>query len=60
MYVDESNGKESFQLVDSATGCTYWNDRHLLFRQKTSPLEIQKSKVWVYDVHGGKMLYNLL
>ena len=53
-------GKESFQLVDSATGCTYWNDRHLLSRQKTSLFEIQKSKVWVYDVHDGKMLYNLL
>ena len=53
-------GKESYDLVDKVTGYQYWSNRHKLSIGETSLKHAPQSKVWMYDVHDGKMLYSLL
>ena len=53
-------GKESYKLVDKVTWYQYWSNRHKLSIGETSLKHVPRSKVWMYDVHGGKMLYSLL
>ena len=56
----QAMGKETFGLIQKVLGPKYWEERHSLSIGKTSLPDVPDSKVWIYDVHDGKMLYSLL
>ena len=52
--------KESYNLIEKIITTQYWRDRHSLSTGNASLDHVPQRKVWIYDVHGRKMLYTLL